>query len=243
MTKICGIYGIQNTLTGEWYVGQSQDVNKRRTTHFRNLTNQQHENVHLQRSFDKYGKETFIFELLEECDIDSLNECEIKWIAEKDSKENGFNMTYGGDGIRGFHMSDEVREKMSQSRMGHPVSEEHRRKMSIAKSGERHHQWGKPVSEETKKKISDSLKGENCYWFGKKRSQEVKDAVSKANKNRIPVNRKAVQCVETGEVFESIRAAANSVDKNHATLSEALKYGKTCGGYHWKCYEEVMEVA
>lgn len=237
--KICGVYGIQNTLTGEWYVGQSQNVGKRFTTHLRNLAAGHHENEHLQRSFNKYGGDHFTFQVLERCPVAELDEREVKWIAEKDSKQNGFNMTEGGGGIRGFHLSDETKAKLSELRKGHPVSEETKLKLHEAKSGEKHHQWGKPTPEETKAKISATLKGEGCYWHGKHRSQEVKDAVSRANKGKAPVNRRAVRCVETGEIFESIRSAAKAVGKNSATLSEARKYGKTCAGFHWEYVEEV----
>lgn len=237
--KICGIYGIQNTVTDEWYVGQSANILKRRGTHIRNLLANKHENKHLQRSFNKYGKENFCFQILEHCSIEELNDCETKWIMEKDSKCHGFNMTEGGDGIRGFCFSDEVKAKMSQIHRGHPVSEEQRRKLSEAKSGEKHHQWGKSISDETKAKISKTLSGEGCFWYGKRRSQEVKDAVSKANKGKPPVNRKSVICVEIGEVFESIKSAAKFINRSHATLSEAIKNNKVCGGYHWKLCEEV----
>ena len=213
--KICGIYGIQNTLTGEWYVGQSQNIRKRYNTHMRHLAAGCHENEHLQRSFNKYGEEHFSFQLLERCSVTELDECEKKWIAEKNSKEHGFNMTYGGGGMRGYHFSDEVRERMSAAHKGHAVSEEQKQKMSLSKSGENHHFFGKHLSEEHKQKLSETFKVLNAHL------------------------RKPVVCVETGEVFESISAAAKSIGKTYSTLSEARKMGKTCGGFHWAFYEEV----
>lgn len=110
--KICGIYGIQNTLTGEWYVGQSQNVGKRFATHMRHLTAGHHENEHLQRSFNKYGAKHFSFCLLEKCAVSDLDEREIAWITEKDSKVHGFNMTYGGGGTRGYFFSDEAKDAL-----------------------------------------------------------------------------------------------------------------------------------
>ena len=239
MAKVCGIYGIQNTITGEWYIGQSMDIAKRHRAHLRNLESGKHENEHLQRAFNKYGAEGFTFSVLEECPSAELDAKEIAWITEKDAHKHGYNMTDGGGGIRGHHFSEEVRKKMSVSHKGQPVSEEQRQKMRLAKSGEKHHQWGKPIPEETKSKISNTLKGDGCFWFGKNRSQAVKDAISRANKGKAPCNRRAVRCVETGKVYESIRSAAIAVGKSAATLSEARKYGKTCGGYHWEYCEEV----
>lgn len=215
MAKVSGIYGIQNTVTGEWYVGQSQNVGKRFATHLRNLAAGHHENEHLQRSFNKYGGDHFTFQVLERCPVSELDECEVKWIAEKDSKHNGFNMTEGGGGMRGYHFSDEARERMSAAHKGHIVSDETREKMQASKSGDNHHFSGKHLSAEHKRKLSEKFKVLNAHL------------------------RKPVVCVETGEVFESISAAAKSVGRTYSTLSEARKSGKTCGGYHWKYAEEV----
>lgn len=50
-------------------------------------------------------------------------------------------------------------------------------------------------------------------------------------------NRKAVKCVETGEVFESARAAAKHVGiSSDGKIGDAAKNSnRTCGGFHW-CY-------
>lgn len=46
---------------------------------------------------------------------------------------------------------------------------------------------------------------------------------------------KKVQCIETGEIFNSVTEAANSVNRNIATLINCLKgRSKTCGGLHWE---------
>lgn len=53
--------------------------------------------------------------------------------------------------------------------------------------------------------------------------------------------RKPVRCVETGEVFESIKAAAAAINRNPTNISAVL-HGRamTSGGYHWE-YVEVKE--
>lgn len=43
-----------------------------------------------------------------------------------------------------------------------------------------------------------------------------------------------VECIETGEVFDSILNAAKSVDRKGCNISQALSLGCRCGGYHWK---------
>lgn len=50
---------------------------------------------------------------------------------------------------------------------------------------------------------------------------------------------KRVQCIETGEVFESITAAAESVNKKFGTMSQHLRgLTQTCAGKHFKYYNE-----
>lgn len=45
----------------------------------------------------KYGLEAFVFEIVEECDIDQLNEREKYWINYYNSFNHGYNLTNGGD--------------------------------------------------------------------------------------------------------------------------------------------------
>lgn len=53
--------------------------------------------------------------------------------------------------------------------------------------------------------------------------------------------KKPVRCVETGEVYESVKAAAAAIDRNPTNISAVL-HGRamTSGGYHWE-YVEVKE--
>jgi len=69
-----GIYKIVNTTANECYVGQSQRVKKRMKEHFRLLNKQTHPNSHLQRAYNKYGREAFVWTLEVECeDINDLD--------------------------------------------------------------------------------------------------------------------------------------------------------------------------
>lgn len=97
-----GIYGIHNTVTDTWYVGQSIDIQTRWCQHRNELYKKVHHNTHLQRAYIKYGSNAFEWVVLEECTEDELNELESKWISKKDSFYNGYNQTLGGDGFRGF---------------------------------------------------------------------------------------------------------------------------------------------
>jgi hypothetical protein len=53
---------------------------------------------------------------------------------------------------------------------------------------------------------------------------------------------KKVICIETEEIFNSITEAAKSVDRAVSTMSRHLHGDRqTCGGKHFKFYEEESE--
>ena len=54
---------------------------------------------------------------------------EMMLISYFDSKENGYNMTLGGDGSRGLHPSEETRRKLSEANKRENLSAETRRKL------------------------------------------------------------------------------------------------------------------
>lgn len=111
---VCGIYCIENLVNNKKYVGQSIDIYKRWKDHIDDLEENKHYNVHLQRSWNKYGKDNFKFYVLEECDIDKLNQLEVFYVDKLDSYYNGYNQTYGGDGSVGYKHDKQIIDKMCQ---------------------------------------------------------------------------------------------------------------------------------
>lgn len=67
--KICGVYKITNTANGKVYVGSSKDIKKRWHQHKSKLNENQHGNTYLQNVWNKYGGQSFKFEIIEECDL------------------------------------------------------------------------------------------------------------------------------------------------------------------------------
>ena len=62
-------------------------------------------------------------------------------------------------------------------------------------------------------------------------------------KKATEARKKAVQCVETGEIFESATAAAKKVPKTSQSKICMVCRGQrnTCGGFHWKYVEKEEE--
>lgn len=65
--KNSGIYIIKNTINNKIYLGSSTQLLRRKTNHFLRLKGNWHHNPYLQRAYNKYGKENFIFEVIFNC--------------------------------------------------------------------------------------------------------------------------------------------------------------------------------
>lgn len=106
-----GIYKITNKINGHMYIGQSISIEHRWLEHLSDSTvseeiwekNNRKQQSHLHRAIRKYGKDNFIFEIIEECSIEELDSKEIYWIAYYNTflDPQHYNMTAGGDGQRG----------------------------------------------------------------------------------------------------------------------------------------------
>lgn len=168
MIKVCGIYRILNRLNGKCYVGQSLDIEARWLDHTDQLKRNWHHSIKLQRAWNKYGKEAFIFEVLQECSEDQLDYLEAFWMTRLDAVDNGYNVIkiYLEDGRIHHQHSEETKRKISKSLKGRTLadtsylkgkifSKEHCKKISLANKGMK-------KSEETKRKISEANLGKTC---------------------------------------------------------------------------------
>lgn len=68
----CGIYKIENIVTGDFYIGQSINLKKRKYQHFHELNKNKHINKFLQNSYNKYKRKNFQFSILLYSDQDNL---------------------------------------------------------------------------------------------------------------------------------------------------------------------------
>lgn len=168
-----GIYIIKNKENGKCYIGKTEESFKRRWWHHKGCLNGgYHSNKYLQHSWNKYGEESFSFEVLVtyEEGLD-LNELEIKLIKEYNSFEKGYNLTIGGEGTTGHKMTEEAKRvigiKNRENMTGKKLSEETKKKMSESHKG-------KIKTEEHRKNLSKSLKGKEV-------KQETKDKLRNAN--------------------------------------------------------------
>ena len=95
--KISGIYKITNTVTGDFYIGSSNDVKRRWKEHKKPSTWKNHPNNQLYQDMQEYGKDKFEFQVIEEVEEDSLKEAEQKFIETlkptyNSNRANGFDV-------------------------------------------------------------------------------------------------------------------------------------------------------
>lgn len=78
--KICGIYKITNTITGDFYIGSSKDIKRRWESHKWPSTWKNCPNNPMYLDMQKYGVDSFEFQILAEVETDKLKETEQQFI-------------------------------------------------------------------------------------------------------------------------------------------------------------------
>ena len=133
MDKISGIYKITSP-SGKIYIGQSSDIKRRFYCYsvINNCDNQ----IRLKRSLLKYKPENHIFEIIEECSADLLNERERYWQeCYNVLGEKGLNCKLSNTNAKNALLSDATKTKISKAHKGKILSKETKQKMSISKTG------------------------------------------------------------------------------------------------------------
>lgn len=135
--KISGIYRIINKNNNKVYIGSAVSVYNRLSSHKGLLKQNKHFNAHLQSAYNKYGIESFIFEIIEEIDDvtqDKLIERENNWIQyyKAYKPEFGYNKRIDAYTNLGRKYTDEQKKRLSISHLGIRQTEETKRKISIS---------------------------------------------------------------------------------------------------------------
>ena len=154
---------------------------------------------HFYSAIQKYGWDNFTHEIIYETDNKQEIEYLERFYIEKYKtfiSDFGYNIELGGN-YKGKH-SKEVCQKISESKIG------------------------KPRSEETKKKVSDGLKGK---MVGCKNGRS-----------------KAVICLTTGEVYESMNIASTNTGVQQSDISRCCSGKiKQTKGLKWQYYKDYLK--
>lgn len=186
-----GIYQIVNTINGKKYVGSSKNLEKRRSQHFNQLKRGCHHNTHLQRSYDKHGADSFVFDILEYVHYKFLKEVEQNYIDQGEYDFNIGKQSSGGDNLTNNPNREDIIERMTcsiKTRFANMSDEE--RAIKHSRPGSSNPNWREGRSQTPCPKCGkligayqDSLScgdcrdrtGENNPFYGKTHSAETKD--------------------------------------------------------------------
>lgn len=181
MNQDCGIYMLKNIITGDFYIGQSIHMAHRKGCHLYELRSHRHANKHLQRAFNKYGEENFVFEVLQCCEESRLTEYEQAFV---NIWKPRYNMCK--ECVRGMRHSDETKRKISMALTGKKLPKEQCRKISEANMGKHslsEDHLAKLVAINTGKIVSDATKQKmHDVNTGKKLSEDHKRKIGLASK-------------------------------------------------------------
>lgn len=159
------IYKIRNKINGKLYIGSAVKISLRWARHRCDLNLNRHQNRLLQRAWNKYGVDAFIFEIIEVVEPAKLIEREQFWL---DWLKPIYNLTPTAGNSLGVKHTEETRKRMSLAKQ--QMTEKTKKKISEINKGRKH-------TDEHKAKIS---KGN----IGRIVSQETKDKIGAAHKGR-----------------------------------------------------------
>ena len=98
------IYLITNVVNDKKYIGKTTKHNPfdrwKEHKNTARLNNKQAQSMPILRAIRKYGADSFIFTLIEECPDETVNDRERHYIQEYNTYNYGYNITLGGDGIK-----------------------------------------------------------------------------------------------------------------------------------------------
>lgn len=255
-----GIYAITNKTNGKMYIGQSGDLHHRLTAHRSYLRRGAHHNRHLQASWNKYGEDNFEFSVLEECGLEELDSKEQYYIDKFNSMLFGYNRTLGGDGIQGHKMSEESRRRMSDSHchlygsdnpnaIGVVLLNTGEKFGSIRDASDKYGVQHADISKNAKRKSHSAgeLNGERLVWAYESDYDNMSydtmanllEVAQNCKRGKMCHRSRPVMCVDTGEVFYSLRRASQVKGIAESLISATCRgEQKHAGGLSWKYYNK-----
>lgn len=212
------IYTFKNLIDGKIYVGQTKHPGKRKREHLGCAKDGSEGKLYA--AIRKYGEENFLFEVVENCEDEVVNEREVYWVQYFDSFKCGYNMTSGGDH---FDHSEETKEKIGNHFRGKHLSEEHKQRLREANLGKK----PPPHTPEVLQRMSESMKGKNTGPKSAEHRAKLAEARRKwkltdEQKERIKADKKPVSEETRKKLSEAGKGRVHS-EETKKKMSDAQK--------------------
>lgn len=172
-SNLSGIYKITNLSNGKVYIGSTMCFRKRHYQHVYALERNTHSSKHLQHAYNSYGKEFFLFEILEVVDEPGkLLSTEQKFLDchfgnECYNLNSKAKHTHKRKFSQARKLSKEHKKKISEAHLGKKLSEEHKEAIRInAKSNPNYGMKNKHHSSEYRKNLSEQRSKDHSWRPG-----------------------------------------------------------------------------
>ena len=157
--KICGIYKITNTVTGDFYIGSSKNIKKRWACHKCQSKWNEYPNNQMYLDMQKYGKDKFVFEILEVVEPEHLKETEQKFI-------ETLKPTYNSNNAKGLDIDKRkkyMKEYLKEYRIEYYQQNREKYKEYQIEYYQQNHEKRKEYQKEYQKEYNNQL----CFYNGK----------------------------------------------------------------------------
>jgi len=226
---VSGIYAIVNKTSGKAYVGSAVDVGRRWIAHKVYLKAGKH-NPKMQRAYDKYGADSFVWVVLSEVPVAELLMWEQEWINETAAWTNlGYNIRQVPNSNLGIVHSEETKARMKAAWTDEMKAASKARSLAIVLSDEQKQKIIAAVSTANKGSTRTLESREKMAQAkrGKKRSPETLAKIEatiatrggrkKSNKPRPPMSAEQKAKIGASVVARAAarKLAATSVKENH----------------------------
>jgi group I intron endonuclease len=193
-----GIYKITCLINKRFYIGSAKNLEDRWQRHLSDLKHNKHINIHLQRTYDKYGSNEFKFEVVENCKEEVLLIREQYYLDTLKPYESGFNIgrdASGGDNLTFNPNRDDIIERTRKTINANmlKITEEERRE-KWGKFGELNPNYGNKWSDDMRKNLADINREKyllgtsplcdregrtNRELYGEEKANEISEKLSK----------------------------------------------------------------
>lgn len=130
--RVCGVYMIECLVNGMVYIGSSVHINRRWRGHRSKLNSGTHENPHLQQDYNLFGSDGFSFAILGITAKPNLTRLEQIFLDGAMARGICYNVFPNTETALGRTFSPEQRKEISRRNKGRVITDEHRRKLSVA---------------------------------------------------------------------------------------------------------------
>lgn len=195
-----GVYRIYCSKSKKCYIGSTTNLRKRWYWHRGDLRQNRHHNRHLQFAWNKYGADSFSFEILETVeDVETLCDREQYWIDRYKSCDHSSGYNFGKSARAPF--------------LGIKLSDEHKEKIRATNK---------------KREVSPATRIAAAKWHGSKEGLEWHSELGKRSwENRKPIKKKCELC---GKEYNTLIhgsgsrfCSARCKDKYHSIIGRKKK--------------------